>query len=242
MGISMADDFDRARMQMQDELLHETRLSPAARLVGIELLRYVNRRHGYAWPGRDLVARQLAITVPTVRNSVKELERLGYFHVERNVEGRTSHYWPRFIERRGKIFFPPVVGGTGEKNASEEGRQRPAREEENRPLSPLRKSNRTPSREPTVEEQAALRRLTRLTEFRKIGDQEVERRVSKQLGIDGDDVLSVLYSIDGGAPYYQLIAAARVEPLDPRQLAAARAAYEAHGSSLPRLRAQGGRP
>lgn len=46
----------------------------------------------------------------------------------------------------------------------------------------------------------------------------------------------------GGAPYYRLIAAGRDGPLDIRQLAAARAAYEAHGSNLPRRRAQGGRP
>lgn len=66
--------------------------------------------------------------------------------------------------------------------------------------------------------------------------------MSKQLGDDGNDVLSVLYSIDGGAPYYRLIAAGRDGQLDTRQLAAARGAYEAHGSSLPRQRAQGGRP
>jgi hypothetical protein len=242
MGMPVADDFDRARMQMQDELLHETRLSPAARLVGIELLRRVNRVYGYAWPGRNLVARQLAITVPTVRNSVKDLERLGYFSVERNVEGRTSHYWPRFIERRGKKISPLAAAGTGEKNVSEGGRARSAREEENRPLSPLRTSNKTPSTGPTAKEQAALRRLARLSELGKPGDQEVERRVSKQLGDDGNDVLSVLYSIDGGAPFYRLIAAGRDGQLDTRQLAAARAAYEAHGSSLPRQRAQGGRP
>ena len=70
----MANDFDRARMQMQDELLHDPRLSAAARLVGIELLRCVNRAVGYAWPGREFVAMQLAFTVPTVRNSVKDLE------------------------------------------------------------------------------------------------------------------------------------------------------------------------
>jgi hypothetical protein len=73
-----------------------------------------------------------------------------------------------------------------------------------------------------------LRRLAKFSEFAKPGDQEVERRVSEQLGDDGDDVLSVLYSIDGGAPYYRLIAAGRDGPLDARQLAAARAVYEAH--------------
>jgi hypothetical protein len=128
MGMPVADDFDRARMQMQDELLHETRLSPAARLVGIELLRRVNRVYGYAWPGRNLVARQLAITVPTVRNSVKDLERLGYFSVERNVEGRTSHYWPRFIERRGKKISPLAAAGTGKKMSPRgDGRDLPGR-------------------------------------------------------------------------------------------------------------------
>ena len=73
------------------------------------------------------------------------------------------------------------------------------------------------------------------------GDEQVERRVSLQLGDDGNDVLSVLYSIDGGAPYFALIAAGREGPLDTRELAAA-APYEAHGSNLPRRRAQGGRP
>ena len=232
---------------MQDELLHDPRLSAAARLVGIELLRCVNRAVGYAWPGREFVAMQLAFTVPTVRNSVKDLERLGYFSVERNVDGRTSHYWPRFIERRGKKIFPSVRT-RGEKRLPSGGEQiRPARGEENRPQSPLRTSNINPSSAEVPKNAQSSRRAeafrVKYTELTaRPGDEQVERRVSLQLGDDGNDVLSVLYSIDGGAPYFRLIAAGREGPLDTRELAAARAAYEAHGSNLPRRRAQGGRP
>jgi hypothetical protein len=75
----VADDFDRARMHLQDDLLCETRLSAAARLVGIELLRRVNRAVGYAWPGNGVVATRLGFTRRTVINAVLDLERLGLF-------------------------------------------------------------------------------------------------------------------------------------------------------------------
>jgi len=64
--------------------------------------------------------------------------------------------------------------------------------------------------------------------------------VSEQLGDDGDDILTVLHGIEGGVPYYRLIAAAREAPLDSRQLSAVRAAYNAYQEHLLRRRAKAG--
>lgn len=230
----VADDFDRARMQMQDEILHDVRLSPATRLVGIEILRCVNRACGYAWPGNKLLVERLGVDRSTVQAATGELERVGWFRIK-PVAGSSNQYWPRFVEEGGRKFRPPLAEGL-KKPASGAEIYGPTRGE-NPAQSPLRNSNISPSKGRLLKRTGQPESLLRA----RPGDQEVERRVSKQLGIDGDDVLSVLHSIDDGAPYYRLIAAAREEPLDAAYLAAARATYEAQGASLPRRRAQGGR-
>ena len=249
----MADDFDRARMQMQDELLHDGRLSPASRLVGIEILRCVNRVYGYAWPGNGTVADRLGVTSRTVSTSVAELERAGYFRVARNVKGRTNRCTPRFVKERVEKFStlpnqavpaPPVtnVTRTGrdsaervEKNATQPGKIPPTRVEKESTLSPSASPYSSPSRvreaaAVVLEETTAAKKRWRVNPDLKPrpGDCAVERRVSEQLGVDGDDVLLALHEVDDGAPYYRLIAEGRKGPLDARQVDATRAAYEAH--------------
>lgn len=224
----MADDFDRARMQMQDELLHDARLSPATRLVGIELLRCVNRTCGYAWPGYKLIAARLGLDRSTVAAGVVELERNGWFRIDRNVGGRSNRYRPKFIEDTG-LNFRPVPELRSEKPTPGGGNRVP-REGKNQTQSPSGTTdiNRLSARGPksVISIGAAEPKYNPLQAQR--GDQEVERKVSKQLGENGDDILAALHSIDGGAPYYRLIAAGRDGPLHARQLAAARTAYEAH--------------
>jgi hypothetical protein len=90
------------RMQMQDRLLREGRLSPGERLVGIWILGRVNRVVHYAWPNSGTVARELGVSVRTVKNANAKLERLGYFQIQRNVGGGTNRYWP------GGKFCTPI--------------------------------------------------------------------------------------------------------------------------------------
>jgi hypothetical protein len=161
------------------------------------------------------------------------------------VKGRSNHYWPRF-EKRGEKFAHLPTSATGEKKAPLGCKIRGARCEEDRPLSPLGTSSINQQRAEVPKTAVLAGRAEGIQvkggEFRaRPGDGQVERSVSEQLGDEGDDVLSLLHGIDGGAPYYRLIADAREGPLSAQQLAAARAVYKAHGLHPPRRRAHGGR-
>jgi hypothetical protein len=226
----MASEFDRARMQMQDLLLHEGQLTPAARLVGIELLRRVNRVCGYAWPRSQSVATALGLALRTVKEATKELERTGYFRVDRNVDGRSNRYWPCFQRRANSAPLPDVESSA--KNVRMECKQERERRAKNVPLSLRMRPSTAPSTGPhesTAAGHAAIRSTQREDhgEMRaQRGDEQVERMVSNALGPDGDEILGALHSIDGGRPYYRLIAAGREGVVDERELIAARLAYQ----------------
>lgn len=225
----MASELDRARMQMQDRLLRDGHLSSSERLVGIWLLSCVNRVCGYAWPSTNRAATELSLSVRTVKNANFKLERLGYFHIERNVRGGTNHYWPCF-DRGANSVSPPVIEGAA-KNEMVGVKNERVWGAKNIPQSLPSRSLRIPSTEDapqvTPSGSAGGSRREQNSEMRTHkGDEQLERQISQALGPDGDEILGTLYSIDEGRAYYNMIAAARRGETSARELCAARLVYE----------------
>lgn len=218
---------------MQDLLLHDTRLSLAVRMVGLELLGFVNRTCGYAWPSNNLIATRLGLTVRTVSHCTAMLEQFGYFVVRRNVRGRSNTYEP-CLGSRVEIASSQSKTPRVEKSTAEGGKVRPARVEEKRTLSHLDKSIRSPSttwirKEPRAGGVGPSFGAKQDELELKPDDGKVERSVSKQLdelGVDGDEVLGVLHSVDRGRPYRRLITSARDRRLSAQELDAAVAFFK----------------
>jgi hypothetical protein len=221
----MAPDFDHARMQMQDLLLRDDNLSSTERLVGILLLGYVNRVSGDAWPANKTMAADLGVSLRIVKYATAKLEQLGYFRIERNVRGGSNHYFPCF--ERCANFAPLSGEERSAENATEGCKKERGKGAENVPQSPLKNSLRTPSTESAlltnpISAAAGIHRQQGSDLHSRKGDEQVERQLSEELGPDGDEILGALHSINGGEPYYRLIAAARHGEVSQRDLYAAR--------------------
>jgi hypothetical protein len=223
----VASEFDRARMQMQDRLLRDGRLSSSARLVGVYLLGRVNRATGCAWPASNTVAADLHVSLRTVKNATAKLDRLEYFRIERNVRGGSNHYFPRF-ERSANSAPLSSAETSGAEKTSEESKKEHARGAENVPQSLLKNSLRTPSTDCRSKCGAAgsIQRQQGSGLRARKGDERLERQLSEAFGPDGDEILGTLHSMDGGRPYYRLIAAARRGEVSQSDLHAARLAKQ----------------
>jgi hypothetical protein len=212
---------------MQDRLLPDGRLSSSARLVGIFLLGRVNRVTGYAWPASSTVAANLGLALRTVKNATAALERLGYFRIERNVRGSSNHYFPCF-ERSANLASHSNVERSAE-ITREGGKKEREKDAKNVPQSLLTNSLKTPSTEhpsltmPCGTAESFQRQQGSELRARR-GDERLERELSQSFGPDGDEILGKLYSMDGGLPYFRLIAAARRGEVSQRDLHAARLA------------------
>ena len=90
----------------------------------------------------------------------------------------------------------------------------------NDPISPLRTSLISPSTAHQPNKGARDELL------RHPGDEQLERKISQQLGPDGDEILGMLFTNDDGQGYGRLMAAGRTTGEVPkRELDAARLAY-----------------
>jgi hypothetical protein len=96
--------FTRARLQAGDDLRRNRQLSPAARLVGWEILSCVNRVSGCAFPGEEKIAERLGIAKRTVVRANKELTAVGWMEVMRH--GRHNVYYPAFVHEIGANLSP----------------------------------------------------------------------------------------------------------------------------------------
>lgn len=129
----MADAWTRRKLELQDRVMHDARLTPAARLVFYEILQHVNRKSGDAWPSEKRLADNLGLEERTVRRAIHGDPRprktgneagapgliaLGYITVE--MDGRCNTYRPIFGDRpeapdSGPMVRNARVGDTGPK-------------------------------------------------------------------------------------------------------------------------------
>jgi biotin operon repressor len=137
-------DFARARLQAADELRRDGKLSPAARIVGLEIFSCVNQASGKAFPSEATIARRLGITDRTVRTAVKQLADAGHINVTRR-RGRSNLYSPTFIKTQEKIsgVGTPRSSGSPEKFDADPGKKQQGTPEKNNPLTLLLNPIRT---------------------------------------------------------------------------------------------------
>src|SRR5215475_8372278 len=124
-GPPHSKDFLRTRLQAADELRRDAKLSPAARLVGLEIFSYVNQASGEAFPSEATIARRLGITDRTVRTAVKQLADAGHMNVTRR-RGPSKLYSPAFIKQTQEKISgvgTPRSSGTPEKFDARPGKE-----------------------------------------------------------------------------------------------------------------------
>ncbi|HZL70399.1 MAG TPA: helix-turn-helix domain-containing protein [Candidatus Limnocylindrales bacterium] len=93
-------EWDHARFNFLDRLRRDVRLSPATRLVGLEIGSYLNSVSGEAFPSNDTLAAVLNLNPDTISVAIKELQK-DWYTVERRPcpEGRKNYFRPRFSSR-----------------------------------------------------------------------------------------------------------------------------------------------
>jgi hypothetical protein len=202
----MADEaFRRRKGEAATALRRDTRLTAVARVVGLELMAWWSEKR----PNGPIYGRTtkyfcdtLGFSDAGVRNAMAQLELFGHFRFART--GRADLAWPTCVspQLRSLNFSDQIAKQEGVR-ASNFG-------------APIKQDH-----------QKNLRgdRGKRAARFvRQEGDNQREREISASLGPDGDEVLSALFSIDGGRPYEQLLVGARHGPLSDEVLADARQA------------------
>jgi hypothetical protein len=224
----MSDDFNRLRLAAMDRLRRDKRLTPAARLVGLEILSRVNRTSLDAWPSERTIAACLGVEIKTVKRAIHALEENRYFEIARS-RGGSNRYRPIFLAgTTGAENVPSAASELGDKIPTGGDKNGPPGGDKNRLQSPLRDTFRTPSTVLTPQagaldvsrQQTVFEQPEDLRE--RWGDERVEAEVIRQLGADGLDVLGRLHEIDGGRPRLRLIKAARAGRLREEDLSAAR--------------------
>jgi hypothetical protein len=83
----------KRRRELEEKIDRDDRLTPAARTVGRELLRWVHREIAYAWLSASKLAATLKLCTRTAERGLAQLERCGYFVGERR-QGQTTLYRP----------------------------------------------------------------------------------------------------------------------------------------------------
>jgi DNA-binding MarR family transcriptional regulator len=233
----MSDDFNRRRLAAMDSLRQDSRLTPAARLVGLEIFARVNRTSLDAWPAESTIAAALGIEIKTVKRAIAALEKSRYFEIARR-RGESNRYRPNFVVRTtGAENVPSPQSEPEDKIPTGGGKNGPPDRDKNGLQSPLRNPLRTPSTA-LAQQQATFHGSRQQTAFEhnedlreRRGDELVEAELIRQLGADGLDVLGRLLEIDGGRPRLRLIKAARAGQLREDDLAAARLVAMRGGSS-----------
>jgi hypothetical protein len=81
----------KRRRELEEKIDRDDRLTPAARTVGRELLRWVHRDVGYSWISAAKLAKRLSLGARTVARVLPVLERYGYFEGEHRP-GQTTRY------------------------------------------------------------------------------------------------------------------------------------------------------
>jgi len=223
----MTGDFNRQRLAAMDRLRRDGRLTPSARLVGLEIYARVNRTSIDAWPAESTIATDVHIDIKTVKRAISALEKYGYFEIVRK-RGVSNRYRPTFEGRTGAENVPSPaselavkIPASGDKkglsDGGKSGPQFPSRNPfrtASTALAPQPATLHVSSQQGTFEHSEDLRE--------RPGDERVEAEVIRQFGDDGPDVLGRLHEIDSGRPRLRLIQAARDGKLSREDLDAAR--------------------
>jgi len=211
-SIEQRKSVNAVRLAFLDRLRRDGRLTPLARLVGWEIISCVNSVSGKAWPSQGTIAFRLSIDKRSVIRAIRELACFDYILVQR--VGRFNEYVPKIGDKLSPKRSANDLGRmTGMQ--SDGDRKVPGSGDRNVTLSPSRNSLRSPST------------ASRGKHFRRQrGDELLERDLSEALGSDGSEILSWLFSIDGGQPYFRLIEMARGGALSEHDLHGARLAYQ----------------
>jgi hypothetical protein len=142
------DEFKRARNALLDGMRADVRLTPAARLIGWEILMLLNYDTGDAWPSHEYLQDKLGIGLRTVKRAVAEFGEFDIFTVE--LRGRKNFYRPSI----GANLAPNAAENRARKgaekgatrrvnSASDRGHQPIEKGAKTDPLSPYPPSNET---------------------------------------------------------------------------------------------------
>ncbi len=131
---------DHARLSFLDELRRSPLFTPAAKLVGWEIVQCVDEAVGYAWPKEETLAEWLSIDKRTVRRAVQELEQKSVMVVQR-VHRRVHHYLVPYLlgladKLSGKQAAPAAVDRT--RMHSKVDKNAPPEADKNAPPTPLK--------------------------------------------------------------------------------------------------------
>jgi hypothetical protein len=184
----MVDAFGRRKGALCTALRRDVRLTATARVVGLEYMAWWGKRN-LNGPIYGLTAGKLhellGFSERAIRNAQEQLERFSHFRFKRT--GRADLAWPASVAPpslglgdRRSVNFTDQIG------SSDEGR---AVESADRKIQETKKNL--------------------LRSRRCEGDAQTEQKLREALGNDGQEILSALYSIDGGAPYRRLMTLAR---------------------------------
>jgi hypothetical protein len=91
-----------ARLSFLDELRRSPLFTPAAKLVGWEIVQCVDEAVGYAWPKEETLAEWLNMDERTVRRAIQELEQKSVMVVQR-VHRRVHHYLVPYLSLPDKL-------------------------------------------------------------------------------------------------------------------------------------------
>lgn len=89
--------FASWKFDLLDALAVDRRLSPLHFRVAYCLLQFMNSRTGRIYPGQDLLAARLGVSVDTIQRAIKGLAKAGWLTVWRPTRHRTNEY--RFCDR-----------------------------------------------------------------------------------------------------------------------------------------------
>ncbi len=85
-------EFVRQKARLRDAILHDKRLTRAARRIGYEIADHLNCQTGDAWPSQDTLADRTDYCVKTIERATKEL---GVWFT-REIDGKSYRYVPKF--------------------------------------------------------------------------------------------------------------------------------------------------
>jgi hypothetical protein len=137
---------DHARLSFLDELRRSPMFTPAAKLVGWEIVQCVDEELGYAWPKEETLAEWLNIDERTVVRAVNDLERVSVILVER-IRRRVHHYVaPYFWSLTDKLSLQHTAGASGGATKMPPGGDKdvPRKGDKDAPLTALKNPDKFP--------------------------------------------------------------------------------------------------
>jgi hypothetical protein len=139
-------EFNRVRLAFLDNLRRDVRLTPTARLIGLEIGGYLNSTSEEAWPSHTTLMRTLGLGLGTIKRGVQELAAYRYYTVQRRAvrNGRKNFYRALFDEVQTNLG-PTWASMAGTKTGGNTDQSKSGVGTKNDPQSPSRNSSKFPS-------------------------------------------------------------------------------------------------